>query len=420
MQAACPQIPLSPQSRAGASLPKNDMNSKLIFLLAAFLAMNQSVAGEWDFTGFVGADTQAFWLDGRYPDQDDDYNVSLLLQPEFYWRNDAGNQRVSIVGFARADLQDSERSHTDLREAYWGYESDDWDIILGINKVFWGVAESRHLVDVINQTDLVEDIDQEDKLGQPMVNFNLQRDFGRFELYVLPWFRERTFPGPHGRFRPGLPVDDDNPIYESSAEESHIDFSIRYSHYIGDVDIGAHVFEGTSREPRFQIAPEGDRLIPVYDQMSQAGVDLQYTRDAWLWKFEAIARDTRSDTFLAAVGGFEYSFYGVRESAADIGVLLEYNYDGRAADAPPTAFDNDIFVGTRLALNDASDTSVLAGVVIDTDTQEMFFSVEAERRFGDNISAELRLRTFTNSEPDETLYAFERDDYIQLRLSWYY
>ena len=396
------------------------MNTKLTFLLVAFLAMSQSVAGEWDFTGYVGVDSQAFWLDGRYPNQDDDYNLSLLLQPEFYWRSDDGRQRASIVGFARADFQDSERSHADLREAYWGYESDDWDITVGINKVFWGVAESRHLVDVINQTDLVEDIDQEDKLGQPMINFNLQRDFGRFELYVLPWFRERTFPGPDGRFRAPLPVDDDHAIYESSAEQSHLDFAFRYSHYIGDVDIGAHVFEGTSREPRFTVAPEGDRLLPIYDQMTQIGVDLQYTRDAWLWKFESIARDTRSDSFLAAVGGFEYTFYGVRDSAADIGVLLEYNYDGRNPEAPPTAFDNDVFVGTRLALNDASDTSVLAGFAVDIDTQEMFFNVEAERRFGDNLSAELRMRAFSGSNPGEALFAFERDDYLQLRLSWYY
>ena len=87
--------------------------------------------------------------------------------------------RISIVGFARADSQDDERSHADLREAYWGYESDDWDVIIGVNKVFWGVTESRHLVDVINQTDLVEDIDQEDKLGQPMINIATQRNWGQ-------------------------------------------------------------------------------------------------------------------------------------------------------------------------------------------------------------------------------------------------
>ena len=389
-------------------------------LLASIFVASTSSAEDWEATGFVGLDTQAFWLDGQYQGQDNGLSPSLLLQPEFYWRSDDGRQRVSIVGFVRADSTDDERSHADLREAYWGIEGDGWDVTAGVSKVFWGVTESRHLVDVVNQTDLVEGIDEESKLGQPLVNLNLQRDYGRFGLYVMPYFRERTFPGVDGRFRAPLVVDTDNPIYESSDEENHIDLALRYSHYIGDIDIGAHVFEGTSREARFVVAPAGDLLLPVYDQMTQVGVDIQYTAEAWLWKLEAITRDTRVDSFFAGVGGFEYTFYGINDSSADVGVLLEYLYDGRNGISTPTVSVNELFVGTRLALNDSDDTSVLAGVAVDLDTQELFLNIEAERRFGDNLSAELQLRTFMNAEPGDTLFAIERDDYLQFRLSWYY
>lgn len=389
-------------------------------LLLGTLAVNVAAAGEWDASGFLGVDAQAFWLDSQHASQSDDPNLSLLFQPEFYWRSEDDSKRISVVGFARADSHDSKRTHADLREAYFGLDGDDWDVNLGVNKVFWGVAESRHLVDVINQTDLVEDIDQEDKLGQPMLNLNLQRDFGRFGLFVMPFFRERTFPGPEGRFRTSLPVDTDNPIYESAAEEQHVDLALRYSHYIGDVDIGLHVFDGTSREPRFVLAPEGDRLLPVYEQMTQAGVDLQYTRESWLWKLETIGRNSSSDSFAAAVGGFEYTLFGARGSSTDVGFLLEYLYDGRNAEAPPTVFDNDVFVATRIALNDANDSSLLAGIAADIDTREMFLNVEAERRFGDNLNVELRLRAFMNVSPGNPLHAFERDDYLQLRFSWYY
>jgi hypothetical protein len=389
-------------------------------LLVAIFATSTSSAEDWDVTGFVGFDTQGFWLDGRYQGQENGLNPSLMLQPEFYWRSDDSRQRVTIVGFARLDSVDDERSHADLREAYWGIDGDGWDLTAGISKVFWGVTESRHLVDVINQTDLVESIDEESKLGQPLVNLNLQRDYGRFGLYVMPYFRERTFPGIDGRFRAPLVVDTDNPIYESADEEHHIDLALRYSHYIGDVDIGAHVFEGTSREARFVIAAEGDRLLPVYDQMTQFGVDVQYTAEAWLWKLEAIARDTRVDSFLAAVGGFEYTFYGVKNSSADVGVLFEYLYDGRNSISPPTGSDNDLLIGTRLAFNDANDSSVLAGVAVDLNTQELFLNIEAERRFTDNLSVELQLRTFMNAEPGDALFTVEQDDYLQLRLSWYY
>jgi len=377
-------------------------------------------ADEWDVTGFVGLDSRTFWEDERFEGQDDGFNASLHVQPELYWRSEDGRQRVSVVGFGRYDNQDDERSHVDLREAYWGYDGDSWDVNAGFSKVFWGVAESRHLVDVINQTDLVEDLDQEDKLGQPMVNVNLQRDYGRFELYVMPWFRERTFPGAGGRFRSALPVNTDDPIYESSDKDRHTDVALRYSHYFGDVDVGAYVFDGTSRDPNFIVADEGDRLIPVYEQMTQVGLDFQYTRDSWLWKFEGIRRETSRDTFNAAVGGLEYTFYGVGGRAADIGVLFEYLYDGRGASAPPTAFDDDIFVGARLALNDSSDTSLLAGAAIDTKTHETFFNLEAQRRFGDNVTVGLRLRAFSNASPGDALYSFEQDDYLQLRVSWYY
>ena len=397
------------------------MRSSLYIIATVLLtARGVTFAGEWDVTGFVSADAQVFWESARYSGQDDAPNLSVAWQPEAYWQDSSGKHRVSLVGFARADAHDDERTHGDIRQAYWSYDASDWDINVGINKVFWGVAESRHLVDVINQTDAVEDVDQEDKLGQPMVNFNLQLDIGRFEFYVLPVFRERTFPSFDGRLRPELAVDADGALYESNDDDNHVDFAVRYSHYIGDMDVGVHIFDGTSREARFLLAPNGDRLLPFYEQMTQVGVDLQYTRDAWLWKFEALARDASSDDFVAAIGGFEYSFYGIRGSAADLGILLEYSYDGRNANAPPTSQDNDIFAGTRLALNDAQDTSVLAGFALDLDTNEVFFNVEAERRFGDSLSAELRLRAFTNSSVGDPGFSFARDDYLQLRLSWYY
>ncbi len=397
------------------------MNTVYKLALSLLLASSMpAFAGEWDFTGFVGADVRAFWQESRFTGQDDEPNASLIVQPEIYWQNAAGNRRFGFVGFGRADSHDSERTHVDIREAHWSLEGSSWDFNIGINKVFWGVAESRHLVDVINQTDLVEDIDQEDKLGQPLVNFNLQRDYGRFEFFVLPYFRERTFAGTDGRLRPPLPVDTGTALYESSDEENHVDYAIRYNHFFGDVDIAVYAFDGTSREPLIVPAADGQSILPYYEQMTQAGLELQYTNDAWLWKLEAVSRDAASDSFFATVGGFEYTFYGVRESAVDIGLLIEYLYDGRNASAPITAFDNDIFVGTRLAMNDAEDTSILAGFAIDNDTQELFLNVEAERRFGANMVAELRLRAFANADADDSLYAIEQDDYVQLRLSWFY
>ena len=282
------------------------------------------------------------------------------------------------------------------------------------------MTESVHLVDIINQTDFAGDIDGEDKLGQPMVSVSLQRDWGESSAFVMPYFRERTFAGVDGRFRPPVTVHTDNALYESSREEKHVDVALRYSHYIGDVDIGVSAFSGTSREPRFVPAADGQSLLPVYDQVDQLGVDLQYTREAWLWKLEAIARDGNSESFAAAVGGLEYTLYQVGDASADVGLLLEYQYDGRNEFEPVTINDNDVFVAARLALNDTQDTAVLAGFSYDTDTGETFVNIEAERRFGEDWFAELRLRAFSGAERGDTTWWLQKDDYVQLSVSRYF
>lgn len=391
----------------------------LAILLAALVA--EADEASWDFAANVDLQSRYFTQDARWPGQENQGGqFSVAATAELRWRNADGNQRANLIPYLRWDEADDERSLADLREAYWAWQADSFELLVGANTVFWGVTESAHLVDIVNQTDAVADIDGEEKLGQPMINLALQRDWGLVSFYALPYFRERTYAGVDGRFRTPLPPDTSRSQYESSDEEQHVDLALRYSHYIGDIDIGVSLFSGTSREPRLVPDAEGAALLPYYDQIDQLGIDLQYTRDAWLWKLEAIVRDGFSETFAAAVGGFEYTIYQVGDSAADVGLLLEYQYDGRNALEPATNADNDVFIGTRLALNDTQDTALLAGVGYDVDTSETFFNIEAARRIGENYVLEFRARVFSGADPATLTYVLAKDDYLQLQLSRYF
>ena len=389
----------------------------LVCLLPALAAGTGRAS--WDVSSNVDLAARVFTEDARWPGQNDaTTQFSLGGNLELRWRGE--ESRASIIPDLRYDGVDDERSRADLKEAYWAREAENYELLIGLNTVFWGVTESVHLVDIVNQTDAVADIDGEDKLGQPMINLELQRDWGLVSIYLLPYFRERSFAGEDGRLRTPLPVDADNPEYDSSDEENNVDLALRYSHYFGNVDIGLSAFSGTSREPRLLPNPNGDQLIPYYDQIDQLGLDLQYTGDAWLWKLETIARDTPADSFGAAVGGFEYTFYQVAESAADVGLLLELQYDGRDEGEPVTLADNDVFAGIRLALNDTQDTVVLAGVGYDIETAETYVNIEADRRLGDAYVLELRARFFTNAVDGDASYAIGNDDYLQLQLTRYF
>ena len=393
---------------------------RFIYLLVALPLLAE--AYDTRLAGFVGAELRGFVEDARFDSQFDGLQPSLILQPEFTLLPENSDNQFNFIPFARLDSRDSRRTHFDVREAYWLHVSEEWELLAGVNRVFWGVAESRHLVDIINQTDLIEDLDGEDKLGQPMINLSTQQDWGAVSLFVMPWFRERTFPGKNGRLRFPL-VTDGDPDYQSSDKQHRLDVALRYSHYIGEWDFGVSYFNGTGREPRFLLNNNATRLVPFYDLIKQVGTDIQFTHEGWLWKFEGLWRAQHGDHFLATVGGFEYTLYQLAGSATDLGLLLEYSWDGRSsnpADAPPILFDDDIFVGTRLTLNDVQDSELLAGFVVDRDSRASQLTVEAERRLSDHWNMELESRWFINSGNNNVVSAFRDDSNVTLRLSRYF
>jgi hypothetical protein len=372
--------------------------------------------GEW--TGYVAFEGRSFPDHPTFGSQTGGGEGSLVLEPEYYRSLGDGSQSFTFRPFARFDSADSKRTHMDIRELFWRKAASDWELLVGISRVFWGVTESQHLVDIINQVDLVEDIDGEAKLGQPMARLSLVRTWGIVDLYVLPGSRERTYPGADGRLRPVLPVNTDDPIYAGGAGKGHVDLAARWSQSVGLFDVGVSHFWGTTREPRLvpQIGDTGKpELVPLYELINQTGLDLQATLGSWLWKLEAIRRDGQGPTFGAFTGGFEYTFWNLAGSGLDVGLLSEYLWDERGADGA-TPYQNDLFIGTRLALNDAQSTQILAGLIEDLDGRGTSYLIEASRRIGTEWVVETTVRGFSGIPPTDPLAPFNADSYLQISL----
>ncbi len=338
------------------------------FVCFGLLMLSANLQAE--FSGNVALETQSFSESAQFDDQLD-HNVTFSFKPRLDGEWNDGDDLWSLELFLRADNKDAGRQHADIREALWLHVAGDSEWRVGINTMFWGVTESQHLVDVINQIDQVEGIDGEDKLGQPMVHLQRYQDWGVVDVLLLPGFRERTFQQQEGRLRTPLLVDTDQAQYASSREDSHIDYALRFSQTYGDLDLGLSWFRGTSRDPLL-LAGFDDAgnpvLTPFYEQMTQLGVDAQLIYEDWIWRLELIRREAESNDYNAYTAGFEYTFYGIMESAVDLGMLLEYSADDRP-EGEAGAFDNDVFLGGRFAFNDAQSSEILAGFVIDTDNR---------------------------------------------------
>lgn len=405
-----------------------------VAVLISGIALSSGVRAEsdiyFDFSGYVSIENRWFPQTNLYKDQSR-HATGFVFEPEFYFEGAEG-WSFTLVPFFRYDSADSRRTHGDLREAYFllfgELGEDEWELRVGVDRIFWGVIESNHLVDIINQVDVIEHPDQEVELGQLMAHLTLSGEWGIAELFILPHHRERTFPGRDGRLRSGLIVDEDHPTYESSAEQWHTDFALRYSHNFGPFDIGISVFDGTSREPLLvpRFRPDGllDGFVPHYEQIRQFGLDAQMTLEDWIWKLEAIHRSGaqnlsyEEDDYAAFVTGVEYTFYSIFDSPADFSVVGEWNYDERGEDAA-TIFDDDLFFAIRYALNDIQDTTFFFSLMQDREHSTNVLFLEFNRRLTDEWSMVVEGFHLLNAdEKDQQVYPIRRDSFVELRLNY--
>jgi len=385
-------------------------------LLSCYSVRAAEINGELSLEGFL------FLSDPAWQHQEKQ-SASVAATVEFYHEFEP-NLSITFDGFYRLDSQDKERSHGDLRQAELLYYTDIFEITAGLGRVFWGATEFVHLVDIVNQTDQIDAIDGEQKLGQPMIHLTVPKEWGVLEAFALPWFRERTFPGSNGRFRTPLPVDTGLTQYESSSEQSHFDFAVRYSTNFENADVGLYYFSGTARDPVLLLSLDKTTnspfLYPYYEQIGQTGFDIQMTAGEWLLKGEAYYRTGQSRSYAATTFGFEYTFTGIVDTMMDMGLIGEYVYDDRDSGWLPTIYENDIMGGIRLAVNDMADSTILLGLIRDFDSGSTIIAIEASRRLDDSIRLNIDASFFVDMDFNDPAFAMAKDDFIKIEMVYYW
>lgn len=388
-------------------------------------------AAAYDFSGVASIQSRWYPETAAFSGQRS-HASGLLAEPTLHIESDGG-ARFSLTPFLRYDSADSRRTHADIREAYllvYGELGENfWEFRFGVDQVFWGVAELHNLVDIVNQFDIIEHPREEAKLGQPMARLTLSGDWGVAELLALPYHRERTFSGPNGRLRPGRLILKDS-LYESAAEERHLDMAARYGNTAGPLDFGLSAFAGTNREPFFVpavpenlIPDETTPLIPYYEQIRQFGLDAQLTLGSWLYKLEAIRRNGarnligEEQDYRAFILGAERTLYSVFGSVADLTLLAEWHDDSRGRRAT-NAWANDIFAAAHVALNDVQGTQIAVGMLGDVSHNSRTLSVEFKRRLSDYWSLRVEAIANLRVDPRDIYYDARRDSFVAVHFNY--
>ena len=313
----------------------------------------------------------------------------------------------------RKSREDKGKNIIEPRQLFLRKPFEPFDFFIGNRQVFWGVTESKNVVDFINQADSASGNTTEDKLGASSISADFFVSDAEIQYFFIPYFRQRTFNDQNAHPGLGLPL---NPATFSD-EKGRMggDHALRFSNSIGDFDIGLSGFYGTARGPILIINSNGT-ATPYYPEYKALGFDIQYTGDRTLYKAEFANGKQDESNVIAYVAGFESTLYSIAGSSWDIGIIGELQYDNRKQ-AAAKKFNTG---GVRLAANNASDTTLLVLYSLDGSGNQSNYSAQFSHRLNNGLKVEAEYTEFYSSKIDLPFFNLIDDTYFQLSIGYYF
>ena len=313
----------------------------------------------------------------------------------------------------RKSQNDEGKNIVEPRQFFIGRSIGEVDVYIGNRQLFWGVAESKNVVDFVNQKDAAAGRSSENKLGAPSVSLEFYLSDAEFQYVYMPVFRERTFNDEFAH--PGLGLSLNDADFSDEKGFYGGDHAFRYSNSLGDLDFGINGFYGTAREPIISV-DGNNSATPYYPEYKAVGVDLQYTSDNTLYKAEvAIGEQDVTDT-TAYVVGIENTLYSVGHSNWDLGIIVETQYDDRPQAISPR-FD---VAGLRLIANNANDTNALLLYFQDEARKQKSYVLQFSHRLRNGFTLEVEYTEFYSSDAALPFHNLMDDTSLQIGVGVYF
>ena len=365
-----------------------------------------------------------FHKDNAYPSQTNTYSVEL--KSEFFFEP-SKNSNFLLEPYYRYDQHDKERSLFDISQGFFLYFNDYGEFKIGKEKIFWGITELKNPVDVINSPDSASG-EEKAKLGQSLISYSYINDnFGYIDLIYMPEFHKSTQIGKKGRLRLNLPTENYNTIYEGGAGEKTPSWAFKWQNSFGDSDISFQFFRGTSRDVSTIPVVENGQLkyFAGYERISQIGSFLQKVNGPLIFKFEGIKRNGQKNSlyerenFFSYITGIEYVKTRVFRELWDLNLFLEYSNDDRGSKSTDI-FQNDLFIGSRISLNDVEGTEITQSLTLDLDGNGNTGIIEVSTRLMDSLRITADYNFYWSLKSSDTLYSFRRDNYFGIKVTNYF
>ncbi|QEW22487.1 hypothetical protein LA6_004712 [Marinibacterium anthonyi] len=411
--------------------------------LVALGAPGAAVAQDFTYGGSFETTLRYYPEDGLLPGETEQ-GFAPIINGEFNTRTelDFGTVVFEVSGLYNTETGEG---YADIPRGYFQYFGEGWDVLVGSNIEYWGVSESTHVVDSINQRYVIDQTVDYISLGQPMVNLNLGVGFNStLSLYGLLYFRDRAQPNAATRFRSPFLMSNADAVYEEG-NGRNLDFAARFrtsfSALGGGMDLAVSFFDGTNRAPstlpnvcvlpggafdRANCADlvyadlEGVKAIPYYAKLRRYGLESVYSRGDLQLTFEAAVSQSLDETYYSTITGAQYSFGGIGPTGDTIVAVMEYLHDNRSIIQPLTIYDDDVFFGFAYSGNDVNGTAVRGGMYYDVNTDAKIYTASWSRRIGDALRLEVAGFSVNSGGTGDPIAFAQDDDFLQVSLAYFF
>lgn len=384
-------------------------------IAAAVLAVPGTARAEVSSQGELAVEARAFRPDDESATED--VNAGFAGRLELKGKHLPFRERVRL--FARGDYFDHGRDVVVVEEANVTFRSDWLEIGAGAFILNWSATEAFHPADVVNARNFDSDIENAEKLGEPMVYAGVPLVDGVFEVYYMPVRMAPRLPGPSSRltlgggFAIGAPLfaDPDGTLSEDRFAHQ---FAARVSQTFGGADVALQAVRHNDRSQlavAVEFVPGTEPVArPVFQQVTHLGLTWAQAVGEWVVKAEGAWRrfddvdfgdlapvgfaDGLPDHGQAALGleyGWEYIDLGheatvILEGQAVLGV-------GEQDRERLHPFQRDVLLGYRHTMNDVDSTELVVGAIADLERwPEVMLNASYRQRLSDTWSLRAALR----------------------------
>ncbi len=149
-------------------------------------------------------------------------------------------------------------------------------------------------------------------------------------------------------------------------------------------------------------------------------MDVQWTLEDLLLKLDGAKRWGQGRAYYSLATGVEYSIYDFNGSDGQMGLIVEYTRNNRSRTAPPTIYNNDLFLGVRWQNNDVNSTEMLVSSLIDLEKNSQLYKLTWSRRLNDYFKLDLEGAWLGAMSKEEPIAYLEKESYLEASLKYFF